>query len=439
MNMKWKRGMGKAVAVCLAGAAALMLVSCGNKEESGVNLVVSEDENERIVNMFSPMEKIDPDAENVARNASDMTVCMAEEKLGIKVAYNTYTAEDHQDKTYDEVAVDRARNNMDDIYLLNPDTIRTLGEEGKLLDLSGLECAKNLRDVVKTANTVDGKLVAIPQEVVAYGLFINKDMFDQYNLELPETPEDFLECCRVFKENGIETPVGANRWWLETFVLAQAYADLYNGGNTEAEIAALNSGESKYSDYMRPGFEFLQELIDKGYIDAQKAYVSEAIDGEGPDFLAQKVPIVMAYWGAANTETAYGNPDFELQVIGFPSSRGQMPVMPMTGFAVGADAEHAEDAMLALDIMLSDEALQTYTEINKVISSSKNVEVDCIPALKPLNDRIKENVYVLGSNAGMKMEQWGNTCIIVRNLLNGATVDECMAEFDRLQEEALSK
>ena len=439
MNMKWKRGMGKAVAVCLAGAAALMLVSCGNKEESGVNLVVSEDENERIVNMFSPMEKIDPDAENVARNASDMTVCMAEEKLGIKVAYNTYTAEDHQDKTYDEVAVDRARNNMDDIYLLNPDTIRTLGEEGKLLDLSGLECAKNLRDVVKTANTVDGKLVAIPQEVVAYGLFINKDMFDQYNLELPETPEDFLECCRVFKENGIETPVGANRWWLETFVLAQAYADLYNGGNTEAEIAALNSGESKYSDYMRPGFEFLQELIDKGYIDAQKAYVSEAIDGEGPDFLAQKVPIVMAYWGAANTEPAYGNPDFELQVIGFPSSRGQMPVMPMTGFAVGADAEHAEDAMLALDIMLSDEALQTYTEINKVISSSKNVEVDCIPALKPLNDRIKENVYVLGSNAGMKMEQWGNTCIIVRNLLNGATVDECMAEFDRLQEEALSK
>ena len=439
MNMKWKRGMGKAVAVCLAGAAALMLVSCGNKEESGVNLVVSEDENERIVNMFSPMEKIDPDAENVARNASDMTVCMAEEKLGIKVAYNTYTAEDHQDKTYDEVAVDRARNNMDDIYLLNPDTIRTLGEEGKLLDLSGLECAKNLRDVVKTANTVDGKLVAIPQEVVAYVLFINKDMFDQYNLELPETPEDFLECCRVFKENGIETPVGANRWWLETFVLAQAYADLYNGGNTEAEIAALNSGESKYSDYMRPGFEFLQELIDKGYIDAQKAYVSEAIDGEGPDFLAQKVPIVMAYWGAANTETAYGNPDFELQVIGFPSSRGQMPVMPMTGFAVGADAEHAEDAMLALDIMLSDEALQTYTEINKVISSSKNVEVDCIPALKPLNDRIKENVYVLGSNAGMKMEQWGNTCIIVRNLLNGATVDECMAEFDRLQEEALSK
>lgn len=233
--------------------------------------------------------------------------------------------------------------------------------------------------------------------------------------------------------------MGANRWWLETFVLAQAYVDLYNGGNTEAEIAALNSREAKYSDYMRPGFEFLLEMIDKGYIDAQKAYVSEVIEGEGADFLAQKTPIVMAYWGAANTDTAYGKPDFEMLVIGFPRSRGQMQVMPMTDFGVGINAEHGEDAMAVMDVILSDEALQIYVETNRVISPSKNVEVECIPALKPLNDRIQENVYVLGANASMNVEQWGNTCLIVRELLNGATVDECMEMFDQLQKEAMQK
>lgn len=188
---------------------------------------------------------------------------------------------------------------------------------------------------------------------------------------------------------------------------------------------------------MRPGFEFLQELIQRGYIDAKKAIVSEAIDGEGPDFLAGKTPIVMAYWGAANTETAYGKTDFEMQVIGFPSSLGQMPVMPMTGFGIGADAEHGEDAARVLDIITSDEALQIYSDTNRVISPSRNVKVDCVPALRPLNDRIEEGVYVLGSNAGMKVEQWGNTCLIVRELLNGATVDECMASFDALQDAAL--
>ena len=422
----------------LTGVVMLAFTACG-KEEEQKNLIREDREEERIVNFFSPMEKSDPDAENVARSASELTVIMAEEELGVTMAYRTYTAEHYQDKTYDDVALERARSNMDDLYLLNPDVILKLGAEGKLMDLSGLESAENLREIIKIANTVDGKLVAIPQEVAAYGLFVNKDMFDEYGLALPETPEDFLECCRVFKENGIETPVGANRWWLETFVFAQAYAELYNGGNTEEEIAALNSGEARYSDYMRPGFEFLQELIDQGYIDAEKALVSEAIEGEGEDFLAQKTPIVMAYWGAANTKTAYGETDFEMQVIGFPSSMGQMPVIPMTGYGVGANAEHREDAAKMLDIMTSDEALQVYSETNRVISPSKNVSVECVPALRPLNDRIEEGVYVLGSNAGMKVEQWGNTCLIVRQLLGGATVDECMAMFDELQDETLQK
>ena len=437
MKSHVKHGARSGAAGFLAVLAALSLTACGG-HESDINLLPQDEGEERVVNLFSPMEKTNPNAENVARTASDLTVVMAEEQLGVTMVYRTYTAESYQDKTYDEAILDRARNNMDDLYLLNPDVILTLGAEGKLMDLSGLDSAKNLRDIIRVANTVDGKLVAIPQEVVAYGLFLNVDLFNQYGLALPETPEEFLECCRVFQENGIETPIGANRWWLETFVFAQAYADLYNGGNTEAEIAALNSGEAKYSDYMRPGFEFLQTLIDCGYIDAEKALVSEAIEAEGPDFLAGKTPIVMAYWGAANSETSYGKTDFEMQVIGFPTDRGQMPVMPTTGFGIGANSQHIEDAMAALDVILSDEALRTYTNVNKVISSSKNVEVDCVPALRPLNQRIEEGVYVLGSNASMRVEQWGNTCQIVRQLLGGATVDECMAAFDELQAETLS-
>lgn len=431
-----KSNMRKLTAMTMTGMMAIMTVSC-KTEKPEVNLADNAGDEQKIVEIFTPMERSNPDAKNVARTAFDKTVIMAEEELEIRIEYNTYTSENYQEKSFDDVALDRIRNDMDDLYLINPDVIKKTAEEGKLTDLSGLDCAKNIRDVVRMANTVDGKLVGIPQEVVVYGLFVNKDMFDEYKLRLPNTPEEFLECCRVFKENGIETPIGANRWWLETFVFAQAYAELYNGDNTEAEIEALNTGKSKYSDYMRPGFEYLKKLIDLGYVDAKTALTYEAIEGEGADFMAQKTPIVMAYWGAANTDTAYGKPDFDLQVIGFPSSLGQMPVISMTGIAVLENAEHKKDAMDVLEIILSDEALQTYAETNKVISPSKNVEVECIPALKPLNSLVNDGTYVLATNAGMKMEQWGNTCLIVRKLMEGASVDECMAEFDRLQEESL--
>lgn len=198
----------------------LMLAACSSRIKTDENLVSSDDDDVKVINLFGPMEKSKPNVNNIARTAFDLTIEMAEQELNLTVRYRTYTAENYQEKTYDDVCLDRVYNNMDDLYLLNPDTIQILGVEDKLLDLSVLESAKNLRDVVKTANTVNGKLVAIPQEVVAHGLFVNKDMFDQYGLQLPNTPEEFMECCRVFKENGIETPIGANRWWLENFVFA---------------------------------------------------------------------------------------------------------------------------------------------------------------------------------------------------------------------------
>ncbi|WP_300627862.1 ABC transporter substrate-binding protein [uncultured Adlercreutzia sp.] len=413
----------RATALITSGILALTLCGgCSSTADEPVNLAVQSGDETTSVTFFSPMEKVSADSENTARTASDLTMAMAEDQLGLTVSYQTYTAENYQDKTYDDVCLERARNNRDDMYLLNTDAIVALGKEGKLADLSQLACAKNLREVVKTANTVDGKLVAIPQEVVAYGLFINEDIFKECGLSMPNAP------------------VGANRWWLETFVFAQAYADLYNGGDIEAEVAALNSGEKKYSDYMRSGFEFLKQLMDAGYIDAENALVSEAFEGkgEGAEFMAGECPIVMAYWGAANTDTAYGNPSFNLEVIGFPSSHGQMPVLSMTGFAVGEESANKEEALAVMGVILSDEALQLYTETNRVISPSKNIKVDCIDALKPLNQKVEDEIYVLASNASMNVEQWGNVCLIVRDLLAGASVDECMAALDALQEEAIA-
>ena len=203
MKKDMGKRVGKLLVFCLAGIIVLITAACGAEGESGNNLIAFEEDDEKVINLFGPMEKSNPNAENIARTAFDLTVAIAEEKLGLTVEYRTYTAENYQEKTYDYVALDRVRNHMDDLYLLNPDTIQVLGEEGMLLDLSVLDSAENLREVVRTANTVDGKLVAIPQEVVVHGLFVNKDMFDKYNLVLPETPEDLLECCRVFQENGI--------------------------------------------------------------------------------------------------------------------------------------------------------------------------------------------------------------------------------------------
>ena len=161
-----KKCFKRAAAALLAGSMVIAAAACSEKKEPTENLAKNVENKDKSVVLFAPMERSKPDAENIARTAFDKTVIMAEDKLKLRVDYNTYTSENYQEKSYDDVALDRIRNNMDDFYLLNPDVLQKTGEEGLLEDLSGLDCAKNLREVVKVANTVDGKLVGIPQEVV---------------------------------------------------------------------------------------------------------------------------------------------------------------------------------------------------------------------------------------------------------------------------------
>ncbi len=124
MKLKKIKQAGTIVIVCVA---MLGMTACGKKPELNNNLVSNKKEEAHIVRLYTPMEKTKPGLDNVARSASEKTVVMAEEKLGVTVDYITYTAENYQDKTYDDVALDRARHDMDDLYLLNPDVIKTLG------------------------------------------------------------------------------------------------------------------------------------------------------------------------------------------------------------------------------------------------------------------------------------------------------------------------
>lgn len=73
----WKLG-----AVLLAGLMAVSAGACGQNKVLEGNLTEDEEERIRSVLLFAPMEKSDPDNENVSRTAFDITVGMAEEQLG---------------------------------------------------------------------------------------------------------------------------------------------------------------------------------------------------------------------------------------------------------------------------------------------------------------------------------------------------------------------
>ena len=116
MITRLKKNAKKLLALSLIGVMMVTVAACTQQEDSTENLVSDRVNNTKMVNLFGPMERTDPDADNIARTAFDITVSAAEKKTGITVEYRTYTAENYKEKTYDDVTLDRARNNMDDLY-----------------------------------------------------------------------------------------------------------------------------------------------------------------------------------------------------------------------------------------------------------------------------------------------------------------------------------
>lgn len=111
--------------------------------------------------------------------------------------------------------------------------------------------------------TYDDKLSGYPTSYNILGIYYRKDIFAEYNLEVPTTFEEFEEVCATLKENGI-TPIstaGLNGWHTMRFVelLIEHYA------GTETHDAMNTFDESWDNDAVTKAFEKYKEFVDKGY------------------------------------------------------------------------------------------------------------------------------------------------------------------------------
>lgn len=351
----------------------------------------------------------------------------------IRISYKSYTPMNSQEKSYDDVVRDRVRNNMgDDLYIMNPDVAYEMYREGYLADLSDLSSVQYLTKEALSQCTVDGKVISVPMTMLCYGLFVNQDLLDKCGLELPKTKQEFLHCCEVLKENGI-MPLAANRWWMEPFVLTQGLASLYIEDGGEEKIAALNSGETPISQYMRPGFEFLQEMMDQGYFDVDFARNAEAGD-EREQFLNQEVAFVVHY-DTAIQDQIYGTHEFKMAFIGFPTDEyGQVNLFNAAQrICISSKTKNLEMAKEFADQMASKEVAADLLKNSGGFPPRKDIDFERPEILATAYENVEAGRAMPGSNPEIDLEQWGTTCVLVQELYKGCSIDEIMAEFDAQQ------
>ena len=138
-------------------------------------------------------------------------------------------------------------------------------EAGLLMDLTGQPFVDNYDEAtIQDAGTFDGKVYQVNLGRVTYsGMFYNKDLFEEYGVEVPTTWDELVAACQTFTENGLScmTAGGGDGWPI--FVgayglLGSIYPD------QAALVEGLWTGDIKWDD------EEAMELWEKYQVYAQE-------------------------------------------------------------------------------------------------------------------------------------------------------------------------
>lgn len=156
-----------------------------------------------------------------------------------------------------------------------------------------------LNEASITTMTVNGQLKALGVGTVYSGnLWINKDLFDKYNVKVPTNLAEWKEACKVFKEHGIDGFVqgaGQGAFNMDTF---HAIADNVSPGT----FTKAARGEVEWTDdSIVKALELWKGLFDDGIMQKGALGLKQYPEANNL-FMSQKAAMVMmGSWYTSNT------------------------------------------------------------------------------------------------------------------------------------------
>lgn len=99
-----------------------------------------------------------------------------------------------------------ASGEQPDIIMGNPAMYPDLIENGYAMDLTGTDFIKNINISKEDLNdaSANGRVYSVPIDFKASGFFYNVKLFEQYNLSVPRTLDEFNNVIETFHDNGVD-------------------------------------------------------------------------------------------------------------------------------------------------------------------------------------------------------------------------------------------
>ena len=239
-----------------------------------------------------------------------------------------------------------------DLYTVHSNNLKVYNEAGNLADLSSQPFVSKLYENVRDTVTVDGKVLAVPIESMAWGVLYNKAIFTECGLTAPKTLDELKNVVSVLEAKGY-TPfmLAFQEQWVPQLMTALTLGGKVSGELTDW-VDRMYKDAGSYEE-VREIFDVIDLIMQHGTDRAME----EGSQAGAADFANGKAAIFLQGTWAAGTimET---NPDFQLGVFALPINNDEnctrVNLSTSTTLAVHPSSKEMDLALAFANYVLDD-------------------------------------------------------------------------------------
>lgn len=232
---------------------------------------------------------------------------LEEENINVKVNLEMPSSDQ-----YDSVLQTRLTGeDAPDLFTIHANNIQKYTEAGYLTDMTSEEGISKVYEDVKNTVIVDGKVMAVPIESTAWGVVYNKEIFEDAQVEIPETLEELKQVCATLKEKGY-TPfmLAFQEQWVPQLMTALTLGGIVSGEKTDW-LERMYNDEGSYEEVAEI-FDVIKLIMENGTDRAME----EGAEAGAADFANGKAAMyVNGFSTATMMET---NPELQIGMFALP-------------------------------------------------------------------------------------------------------------------------
>lgn len=321
-------------------------------------------------------------------------------------------------------------HNLDDLVMLDHDSVLQLSQNGQLLDMSGLAGVDNFSEsALSQFRLDDGSIYCLPLATICYSMYVNESLLKEHGFDIPKNLSEFAAQCDYFVLNGI-TPIIANNFTsLGSIVIGKSLFDVYRSDDRKEILEKFNSGEIDLAEKLRPGLEFVAEMKEKKWIDPEEIHNTNQTSDDLKIFAEGNRPFMLTgHWATVRVKMM--EHDFDYSVYPYPILEdGYVAAIDYaTTLGINSESKNIEETKKLAEFMIQRDIIENYCDSQSSFSPLKERFVLNDKTILPLTDSIK-NRYVFTDDYNLTLPIFNSLRTACLNIIDGESVDKTVNDL----------